>query len=98
MVLFDHRLRVRVADVDVGVGKEPDLPGHNRLDRELAAPDGPVVEGHLDRDEPLLFDGGQEELEGVVAQLELEPRFRRFAAGDDGPAGGARWLTSTRTI
>ena len=84
---LDDRLGIRIADVDVGMRQEPDLPRHHRLDRDLAAPDGAVVQGHLDRHGPLPVRGGQQELERVVAEFELEPGPLRFAAGDDRPPG-----------
>ena len=59
VVLLDDGLGIRVADVDVGVGQEPDLAGNDRLDRELAAADRAVVEGHFDGDALLFVDGGQ---------------------------------------
>ncbi len=87
MILLDDGLGIRVADVDVRVGQEPDLAGDDRFHRELAAPDRAVVEGHLDGDALLFFDRGNEEFEGVVAELELEPGLGRVAAGDVRPAG-----------
>ncbi len=87
VVLFDDGLGIGVADVDVRVGQEPDLARDDRLHGELAAPDRAVVEGHFDGDALLFVDRGNEELEGVVAELELEPGPGRVAAGDDRPRG-----------
>ena len=83
VVPLDDRLGIGIADIDVGVGEEPDLPRHHGLDRELAAADGSVVEGHFDRHGLVPVDGRQKELEGVVAELQLEPGLGGLAARDD---------------